>query len=116
MLTSDAVRLRHVLDAAREAIEFSKGCRREDLDKDRKLGLAMVRLLEVIGEAARGVSREFREAHPDIEWSKMAGMRDRLIHGYYDVNMNVVWETVQGDLPPLVSKLARLVASETEPQ
>jgi len=109
MPKDDPVRLRHVLDAAREAVAFSQGRLREDLDTDRMLNLSLVRLLEVVGEAARGVSSIFREAHPEIAWKKMAGMRDRLIHGYYEVNLDVVWETVTEDLPPLIAQLEKIV-------
>jgi uncharacterized protein with HEPN domain len=75
------------------------------------LNLSLVHLLEIIGEAARGISQESRDAHPEIAWKKMAGMRDRLIHGYYDVDMGVVWETVTKDLPPLISQLEKVLAS-----
>ena len=75
------------------------------------LSLAVVRLLEIIGEAAQGVSGSFREAHPEISWTKMAGMRDRLIHGYFDVNLDVVWETVRQDLPSLITLVEKVVAS-----
>jgi uncharacterized protein with HEPN domain len=68
-----------------------------------------VRLLEVIGEAARGVSPEFRNSHPDLPWKNMVGMRDRLIHGYYDINLDVVWKTVTEDLPPLISQLEEII-------
>jgi uncharacterized protein with HEPN domain len=69
----------------------------------------LVRLLEVIGEAARGVSPEFRNSHPDLPWKNMVGMRDRLIHGYYDINLDVVWKTVTEDLPPLISQLEEII-------
>jgi uncharacterized protein with HEPN domain len=95
-----------MLDAASEAIAFVKGRQRDSLDRDRMLVLALTRLLEVIGEAARGLSTEFRAAHPEVPWPKIAGMRDRLIHGYFDVNLDIVWETVTKDLPPLVVRLA----------
>ena len=72
---------------------------------DRMLNLSLVRLLEIIGEAARGISPELREAHPEIEWQKLTGMRDRLIHGYFDVNLDVVWRTVREDLPGLLERL-----------
>lgn len=108
----DIVRLSHILDAAREAIEFTCNCKRRDLDAERQLNLSLVRLLEIIGEAARGVSPEFRAAHPDVAWNKMVGMRDRLIHGYHDVNLDIVWGTVTEDLPPLVAQLERILASE----
>ena len=98
MPVSDAVRIRHILDAARQAIAFVQRRSRRDLDTDPMLCLSLVRLLEIIGEAARGISGPFRAAHPEVAWNKMAGMRDRLIHGYFDVNLDIVWETVTQDL------------------
>jgi len=109
MFKDDSVRIRHILDAAREAIEFAKDRNRADLDIDRKLNLSLVRLLEIIGEAGRSISQEFRDSHPDLPWNKMVGMRDRLIHGYFDVNLDVVWETVTEDLLPLVAKLEKIL-------
>ena len=105
----DNVRVRHILDAAREAVSFSKGRSRADLDTDRKLNLSLVRLLEIIGEAARSLSQEFRQEHPDLPWKSMVGIRDRLIHGYFDINLDVVWETVTEDLPPLIAQLKKIV-------
>jgi uncharacterized protein with HEPN domain len=110
MFKDDNVRIRHILDAAREAVAFSQGRSRADLGADRKLNLSLVRLLEIIGEASRGVSAQFQEAHPDLPWKSMAGMRDRLIHGYFDVNLDVVWETITDDLPSLIAKLEKIVA------
>lgn len=109
-LRDDNVRIRHILDAASEAVDLTKDCSRSDLDTDRKLNLSLVRLLEIIGEAARGVSDEFRQVNPDLPWKSMIGMRDRLVHGYFDVNLDVVWETVTDDLPPLVNQLKKIVA------
>lgn len=109
MFKDDSVRIRHILDAAREAISFADGRSRTDLDTDRKLNLSLVRLLEIIGEAARGISEEFRQNHPDLPWNKMVGMRDRLIHGYFDVNLDVVWETITEDLPGLVAQLEKML-------
>ncbi|GAG22663.1 unnamed protein product, partial [marine sediment metagenome] len=103
------VRVRHILDAAREAVNFSEGRSRADLDTDRKLNLSLVRLLEIIGEAARGLSQEFRQEHPDLPWKSMVGIRDRLIHGYFDINLDVVWQTVTEDLPPLIAQLEKIV-------
>jgi uncharacterized protein with HEPN domain len=110
MFKDDNIRILHILDAGREAIDFAKGRRRIDLDTDRKLNLSLVRLLEIIGEAARGISPEFRDAYPELPWKKMVGMRDRLIHGYYDVNLDVVWETITEDLPPLIAGLEKAVS------
>jgi len=109
MFEDDTVRIRHIRDAAREAATFSEGHKRADLDTDRMLNLSLVRLLEIIGEASRGVSAQFREAHPDLPWKSMTGMRDRLIHGYFDVNLDVVWETVTNDLPSLIAQLEKIV-------
>ncbi|MCK4829083.1 DUF86 domain-containing protein, partial [bacterium] len=69
----------------------------------------LVRLLEVIGEAARGITIEFRSEHSELPWKSMIGMRDRLIHSYFDVNLDVVWETVTNDLPPLIEKLEKIL-------
>jgi uncharacterized protein with HEPN domain len=110
MFEDDVVRIRHIYDAAREAIEFAEGRSRADLDTDRMLNLSLVRLLEIIGEAARGISLEFHKAHRDLPWKSMIGMWDRLIHSYFDVNLDVVWETVTEDLPGLIAKLEKIVA------
>ncbi|MEW6382048.1 MAG: DUF86 domain-containing protein [bacterium] len=110
MIRNDIIRLHHMLDAAQEAVDLFRGRTREDLDGDRMLNLSLVRLLEIIGEAAKGVSPAFRDAHPDIPWKKMVGMRDRLIHGYFDVNLDIVKETVIEDLPPLVAQLEKIIA------
>jgi len=82
----DLVRLRHMLDAARKAIAFTESSQRCDLDTDEKLSLSVVRLLEILGEAAKGVSESCREKHPEIPWRQISGTRDRLIHGYFDVD------------------------------
>ena len=112
MFRNDTVRLRHILDSAQEAVQFTQGRSRMDLDGDRMFSHSLVRLLEIIGEAARGVSKEFREDHPDLPWKKMVGMRDRLIHGYFDINLDVVWETVNNDLPYLVSRIEDILNSK----
>jgi uncharacterized protein with HEPN domain len=76
-----------MLDAAIEAVGFAKERSRSELDTNRMLSLSLVRLLEVIGEAAHGISPSFRESHPDMAWKQMSGMRNRLIHGYYVKNL-----------------------------
>lgn len=92
----DDLRLRHMLEAARKVAGFIKGRQREDLDSDEKLTLALLRLLEIVGEAAKGVSDTFRNRHPEIPWKEMAGARDRLIHGYFDVDLDIVWQILRG--------------------
>ncbi len=98
MHVDDDTRMQHIREAAQEAIELMGDAGRKDLDTDRKLSLAIVRLLETIGEAANGVSLEYRQAHSNLPWSGMISMRNRLIHGYFDVNLDVVWKTVEEDL------------------
>jgi uncharacterized protein with HEPN domain len=109
MHVDDQTRLRHMLDAAREAMGMARGQQRADLDTDRKLCLSLVHLLEIVGEAATGISPEFCMRHPDVPWKKMTGMRNRLIHAYFDVNLDVVWQTVTEDLPGLVARLEEIV-------
>lgn len=110
MHIDDQTRLRHMLEAAREAMGMARGQQRGDLNTDRKLCLSLVHLLEVIGEAGTGVSPDFRERHPNLPWKKIMGMRNRLIHGYFDVNLDIVWQTVTGDLPSLVAAIKAITS------
>ena len=103
--SDDMVRLRHMLDAAHKAMEYLSDCARGDLDSDEKLTLAIVRLLEILGEAAKNVSKECQAECPNIPWRQIADTRDRLIHGYFDVDLDVVWEIVKADLPRLIAEL-----------
>ena len=105
----DANFLRDMIDASKEAISFAQGKQRGDLDKDRKLVLAIVRLVQIIGEAADHVSRGFQETHPEIPWPIIIGMRNRLAHAYFDVDLDRVWDTVKDDLPPLIDQLEQIV-------
>lgn len=107
-LNRDPDRVRHMLDAARKAVGLVQGLSRSDLDSDEVLALAETRLLEVLGEAARGVSDEFRSRYPTIPWSQMAATRDRLIHGYFDVDLDIVWEILTADLPDVIVQLERI--------
>jgi uncharacterized protein with HEPN domain len=94
-----------MLDAARKAVGFAAGRQRQDLDTYELLSLALVRLIEVIGEAARSVSEQLRTQHPEVPWKAIIGTRDRLIHGYFDVDLDIVWEIVSADLPDLIPRL-----------
>jgi uncharacterized protein with HEPN domain len=97
-----------MLDAAREADSFSRHKTRNSLDTDRKLVLALVKCIEIIGEAAAGISNESREELHQIPWSNIIGMRNRLIHAYFDINLDILWKTIQEDLPPLISELEQI--------
>ena len=101
-----------MLEAAREAISFTRGSTRDALNQDRKLALALVKCVEIIGEAAAKVSDECRGAHPKIPWASIVAMRNRLIHAYFDIDLDRVWDTITDDLPPLVAELEKIVPSE----
>jgi uncharacterized protein with HEPN domain len=94
-----------MLDAASESLGFVSGRDRRDLDTDRMLVLALVKSIEIIGEAGARVSEEGRAATPDVPWPEIVGMKNRLVHAYFDVNLDVVWATVRDDLPDLVRTL-----------
>ena len=105
----DEVRMRHMLDAAKEAVSFMTDRTRSDLDTDSMLALATVRLLEIMGEAANAVTEETRQKNPQIPWRQITGTRNRLIHGYYHVDMEIVWQIVKQDLPPLIANLEKIL-------
>jgi uncharacterized protein with HEPN domain len=98
----DRVRLMHMLEAAREALSFAKEHTRSDLRHNRMLLHSLVRSIEIVGEASIHVSRDCKEASTEIPWAKLAGMRNRVIHAYFDIDEDIVWDTTVLDLPPLV--------------
>lgn len=108
MLKDNRVRIRHMLDSAREAVDLIQGKFRPDLDTNRILSLALVRLLEVLGEAANRVSPKTRQQNPQIPWSQIVGLRHRLIHGYDTINLDILWKILADDLPPLIAQLERI--------
>jgi len=105
----DRVRLRHMLDASLEIRQYVQPATRVDLDRDPKLVHSLVRLLEIIGEAANQVSDELREKAADIPWFIIVGMRNRLIHAYFDIDLDVVWSTSKEDIPLLITELKKLI-------
>jgi uncharacterized protein with HEPN domain len=106
----DMVRLRHMLDASLEIRQYVQSAKRQDLDQDRKLVHSLVRLFEIIGEAASQVSDKLKDNVPEIPWFVIIGMRNRLIHAYFDINLDVVWKTSTQDIPLLIKELAKLVS------
>ena len=115
MRKHDEIRLRHMLDAAREAQSFAKGRSRQSLDRDRQLVLALVKDIEIVGEAATGISMPTRQALQRIPWERIVGMRNRLVHAYLDINLDVVCNTVQEDLPGLIAQLKLAIPDPSEP-
>jgi uncharacterized protein with HEPN domain len=110
----ELVRLRHMQDYAREALELIKGKGRSNLDSERLLELALVRLLEMVGEAANRVSPEYQSLHPLIPWSQIIGLRNRLIHGYDTVDKDILWHILERDLPILTKELEKILSKKPE--
>ena len=110
----DLIRLRHMLDAAQKAVSHSKSRRRVDLDSDELFALAMTHLIEIVGEAARSVSQEVREETPSIPWRAIIGTRDRLIHGYASVNLDILWAILMEDLPPLINEVGKVIEAKEQ--
>jgi uncharacterized protein with HEPN domain len=110
---TDTDRLRHMRDAADAALGFIKGRVRADLDSDLMLQFALVRALELIGEAAGKLTDSTHATHPSIPWSDLIGMRHRLIHGYFDVDLDIVWNVAIRKLPDLIAWLDSLLSSQS---
>ena len=108
MPPDDAIRIRHMIEAASAALRFCVGRRREDLDTDDMLRFALTRAVEIIGEAATKVSLETRAASPQLPWPAIVGMRNRLVHAYFDVDSDILWTTVVDRLPALLADLQAL--------
>lgn len=108
MSENDRVVLRHMLDAAYEAKAFAAQRTRSDLDDDLMLLWALVKAIEIIGEGAVQVSSAGRGRLPTLPWANMVGMRNRLVHAYFDINRDVVWRTVTEDIPDLIDQLESL--------
>jgi uncharacterized protein with HEPN domain len=109
MNAADLIRLRHMADAAREALEFAEDRTRGDLDSNLMLLRALIKDIEIVGEAATNVSAESRRDAPTIPWQAIVTMRNRLIHGYFDVDRDIVWSTVTADLPALLAELKKIL-------
>ena len=109
MNASDEVRIRHMLDAARTALRLAQGRTRSDLDEDEGLILSLTKAVEMIGEAARHVSELTRDETAAIPWAQIVAMRNRLVHVYFDIDPDVLWQTVRHDLPSLVAQLEPLL-------
>ena len=105
MRKDDRIRLRHMLEAAQQARVFARGKSRVDLDNDLQLVWALVKAIEIVGEAAYQISDETKAQLPEIPWREITGMRHRLVHAYFDIDLDILWRTVQTGLPPLIALL-----------
>lgn len=114
-MRDDDARLLDMLLAAREAMMFVDGMTFPEFNSNRMAQLAILKAIEIVGEAASQISSDLRNEHPEIPWSGIVGMRNRLVHGYFDINLERVWQTVQRDIPGLVSQLESLAPPRDEP-
>jgi uncharacterized protein with HEPN domain len=110
----DLAYIRHMLDFSRQAVAFTHKRRRADLDADAMLALALTRLIELIGEAARKVTPGLCAKHPEIPWQQIVGTRDRLAHGYIEIDYDIIWRIVTADLPQLIKQLEKLLAAKKD--
>ena len=98
-----------MIDAAREAMSFVQGRTRTDLSSDRMLVLSLVKAIEIAGETAYQITETTRDELQAVPWDDIIGMRHRLVHAYFDINLDVLWKTVQDDLPILIALIEPLV-------
>lgn len=108
----DRTRLQHMLDAARKISQYVQGETKTSLANDEKLALALVRLIEIVGEAASKVSKEKQAELGQIPWREVVGMRNRIVHAYFDIDYNIVWDTATLNIPALLDALEGALAEE----
>jgi len=112
MTKDNSLYLGHMLDIARKVVTKTSGLSRVDYDQDENLRFALVHLIQVIGEAARRVSLEVQNAHPEIPWANIIGMRHKVVHDYLEVDEDIIWAVATSDLPALVDALELIVPPE----
>ena len=110
----DSAFILDILESARAIRAYVAGMTRQQFLREKQVQDAVIRRLEIIGEAAGRTSSDFRDAHPEIQWSVIRGMRNQMIHGYDDINMDVVWDTVEQNIPLLIQIVESLAPPESE--
>jgi uncharacterized protein with HEPN domain len=113
-MRKDKAYFRHILDAISDIKRFMKGLTEEEFFENKEKQYAVLRALEIIGEATKNLSKETKSEHPEIQWNDIAGMRDKLIHQYFGVNLNLVWETVKKNLPELEKQISEMLRKTNE--
>lgn len=108
-MRDDKVYIKHILDEVNFIIKETKDLHYENLMKNETLKRALIRSLEITGEATKNLSKSFREKHTDIEWKELAGLRDKLIHHYFGVNWNRVWDVIKNIIPEIKNKLKKIL-------
>ena len=114
MNIDDELRLLHMLEAAEEALAFIKDRARDELDMDRMLVLALVKEIEIIGEAASHIDKATQDELPELPWHDIVNMRHRLVHAYYDINLSILWQTIKQDLPTLIEMISPVILAEDD--
>jgi uncharacterized protein with HEPN domain len=113
MKEDDLVYLKHVLDAISRIEEYVQNVKHEDFMNNHLIQDGVIRQLEVIGEATKKLSKKIRNKYPDIPWKDIAGMRDKLIHDYFGVDLDAVWSTIEKDIPPLKEVISKIIKEES---
>ena len=112
MPPDDFARIGHMLDAIKQCLEYAAKHTLEDVRREPPLQHLFLRNIEVMGEAASKVTAEYRRLHPEIPWRDIVEMRNRIAHGYFDLNLKIIWDTVQEDLPGLLLLLIALTEAD----
>ena len=114
MKKDDSVYLHHIIDAFVLIEHYMDNVSHEEFLRNRLLQDGVIRQLEVMGEAARNLSEDLRNEHPQIPWRQMIGLRNRMIHAYFNVDLQIIWEIVQGDIPDLKQKMKQILDAISE--
>src|SRR3989339_183268 len=112
MKKENTVYIRHILDSIGRIEKYTHRITSRNFMKNDMVQSAVMRELEIIGEAVKKLSREFKESHTDIPWKQIAGMRDKLIHDYFGVDKEAVWKTIQEDIPVLKNKIENILGTD----
>ncbi|MHA1674950.1 MAG: HepT-like ribonuclease domain-containing protein [Promethearchaeota archaeon] len=108
MIEDDTTRIRHIFDACDEILSFTEKLTKQQFMKNRMLQLAVVHLLEIIGEAANSISSNIQQKYVSVPWKYIIGMRNRLIYGYFDIDLKIVWQTIEDDIPLLHDEMKKI--------
>ena len=103
--------IKHILDAINDIEESVKNISKEQFVKNKDIKDSNVRRLEIIGEAVKNISNKVREKYKEVQWTKIAGARDKMIHHYFGVNLDIVWNIIKKDLPDLKDKISKLIST-----
>lgn len=109
MAKKDFAHLKHMLEAAHVCLEFAENKNRKDLENDKMLSFAIIRALEIFGEAAANISKPLQQNHSKIQWRAIIGMRNRLIHAYFEIDYDIVWQALQNEIPKLIPELEKIL-------